>query len=559
MEARRPATLVRCGPEGKYRSALLLALLLLVPSGTLGQEPFSVWPTLHGGAARAGAAAVPGPRRPSVFWRLPFVQYVNAAFRSPISLKDGSLVTTVFASTPGRGSEARLLQAKPEGAVRLLAQGAQLGDPVVGPTGDLYVLAVLDDVYQLFILPAEDEAEPLALPPARPAFNSPAIGRDGSVFLALNGLVIGLTAKGEPRWSWTHPQYGDPTQTPPTVIGSPAIGPDGTLFALFQDGLYAFETMAGRLSWRSNYQFVDADRPVHGPMVAPDGTIYVLTRAPAPDDGGEGEAFLYSLRTSGGLNWRWPAGRGVPHPPAVGADGTVYLPVTQLRLPDESIVGRLYALNADSTQLRPPVERAPELGMIEAVVLDNAGALYALAPLDTETLILGFRPDGAELFPTTPVPGRLRGPLGMPLRGMLSALTDRAMVLLADGPVLDLTMTVDPTAAAPAAELTYTVRIHNSGVLPATNLLLRAGVPASGRYLPGSTLLDGHPIADLADTPPVTGGVNVGLLAPNTTALITFRVALQRASTGAAITNRATAHCDQLGTHVSNTVTTRIN
>jgi large repetitive protein len=120
-------------------------------------------------------------------------------------------------------------------------------------------------------------------------------------------------------------------------------------------------------------------------------------------------------------------------------------------------------------------------------------------------------------------------------------------------------MTVDPTTTAPAATLTYTVRVRNTGVLPATNLLLRAGVPGSGRYVPGSTLLDGRPIADLGDAPPVTEGVNLGLLAPNTTALLTFQVALQRASIGAAITNSATARSDQLGTHVSDTVTTRVN
>jgi uncharacterized repeat protein (TIGR01451 family) len=541
-------------------ATLLVLLIQAASSWALGDElPGSVWPTLHGSPARAALAASRGPQRPSLFWKLSFVQYVNATFRSPVSMTDGSLITSVFASTPNRGSEARLLRAIPDGGAQLITRAAMLGDPALSAAGDLYVLAMVEGDYQLLIRPSQGEADPLSLPPTRPVFNSPAIGRDGSIFLALNGLVLGLTPKGEIRWGWAHPQYNDPTQPAPTVVGSPAIGPDGAVYAVFQDGIYAFEPDGGRLVWRSSYQFVDPDRPVDGPIVAPDGTLYVITRAPTSPEGDEGEAFLYSLRPNGSLNWRWPAGRGALQHPAIDHDGAIYLPVTGLRRPDDSVVGRLYVLNPDSTLRRPPSERPEEQGMIEAVVLDSAGVLYATASLGGDTLILGLRPDGADLFPPTPVPGRLRGPLGLPLPGLVSALTDRGVVLLADGPILELSMAVDAATARPAQTLTYTVRARNTGILPATNLLLRAGIPPVATYVAGSTLLDGRPVADLGESAPVLGGVNLGLLPPGAEAALTFQVALERVGANTLVTNSATARSDQLGTHTSNTVTTRTN
>jgi uncharacterized repeat protein (TIGR01451 family) len=313
------------------------------------------------------------------------------------------------------------------------------------------------------------------------------------------------------------------------------------------------------LLWRSSYQFVNQDQPVDGPTIGPDGTIYAITRAPAPPNETEGESFLYSVRSNGALNWRWPAGRGAIHHPAIDRDGTVYLPVTNIQRADLSVVGYLHALNPDSSLLRPSLERREEQGMIEAVVLDNAGQLFAIAPLESETMLLGLRPDGSELFPPTPVPGRLSGPLGVPLPGMISAFGDRALALLADGPVLELALAVDLPAAPANGVLTYTIRARNTGVLPATNLLLLAGAPTLARYAPGSTVLDGLPVADLSEDAPVQTGVNIGLLPPGAEAVLTFRMNLQRAATGAMITNTATARCDQLGTHVSNTVVTRIN
>jgi uncharacterized repeat protein (TIGR01451 family) len=385
------------------------------------------------------------------------------------------------------------------------------------------------------------------------------VGPDGAIFLALNGLVAGLNPKAEPLWVWAHPQLGDPTQPPPAVVGSPGIGPDGTLYVVFQDALYAFETNAGGLVWRSNYLFVDADRPADGPVIGPDGSIYVITRAPAPAGGGEGEAFLYSLRPAGGLNWRWPAGRGVIRHPVVAPDGTIYLSVSGLRLPNGARVGRVHALNGDSTARRPPVERTEAQGMIEDIVLDSDGTLYGIAPLGTDTLILGLRPDGTDLFPPTPVPGRLRGPLGVPLAGLVSALTDRGMVLLADGPVLEIAMAVDTAESAPFRTLTYTIRVRNLGRLPATNLLVRATISDEVNYTTGSTTLNGLPIADLGAAAPLLVGVNAGLLAPGAEAVLTYRATVRPTVTGARVTAGATARCDQLGTHGSNTVTTRIN
>jgi uncharacterized repeat protein (TIGR01451 family) len=543
---------------GIARCAALLWLLLLDAAGAArGQATGpSLWPTLYGSASRAAATVTPGPGRPSLFWKLSYVQYVNVLFRSPVATRDGALVTSLFASTPNRGSEARLVRARPDGPSRLLAQVAMLGDPAIGPDGSLYVLAVDEEGYKLILLSEDEKAEKVPLPSGRPAFNSPAVAKDGSVFLALNGLVLGMSEKGELRWVWAHPQLGDPTRPQPVVIDSPAIGPDGTLYAVFQDAVYAFAPADGALVWRSSYQFVDADRPVGGPVVAPDGTLYLTTQAPPPPEGGEGEAFLYALRRDGALGWRWPAGRGAPRHPAVGPDGTVYLPVTGLRRPDESVVGRLYVLNPDSSLRRPPLERAEEQGMIEAVVLDGAGTLYALAPQEGETVVLGLRPDGSDLFPPTPVPGRLVGPVGIPRVGAVSALTDRGMVLLADGPVLDLVMAVEAIPAPPKT-LAFTIRIRNTGILPATNLLIRSAVPDITQYVAGSAVLNGRPVADLGDGAPVQNGVNLGLLAPGAEAALTFRVTIRPSFNTVTVTNNATARSDQLGTLTSNTVTFR--
>ncbi|MBE7499155.1 MAG: PQQ-binding-like beta-propeller repeat protein [Verrucomicrobiales bacterium] len=136
-------------------------------------------------------------------------------------------------------------------------------------------------------------------------FSSPALGADGTVYIAsYDHKVYALDgATGGKRWEFA---------TGGWVCSSPALGADGTVYVGSGDQrVYALDAVTGAKRW----EFVTGGRVKSSPAIGADGTVYA----------GSVEGKVYAVNGVTGLKrWEFPTGGPVYSSPVIGADGTVY-------------------------------------------------------------------------------------------------------------------------------------------------------------------------------------------------------------------------------------------
>jgi predicted heme/steroid binding protein len=108
------------------------------------------------------------------------------------------------------------------------------------------------------------------------------IGHDGTIYTAMNGNLYAVSPDGTLRWS----------NTTLAVGGVPAIGADGTIYAIGSMGLYEFYPYNGTINW--NHIASTGSEP-GSPVIGPDGRIVV---------GGRGNAIHFAF--CGAANTAWP-------------------------------------------------------------------------------------------------------------------------------------------------------------------------------------------------------------------------------------------------------------
>ena len=113
---------------------------------------------------------------------------------------------------------------------------------------------------------------------------------------------------------WRIPIDGD-------LIGSPAIGSDGTIY-IGTDNILKNDSCSvyainpdGSIRWR----YTPIHRMWSSPAIGNDGSIYIGTLV----DGGNGGG-IYALSSTGQLKWIHDPGEDIISSPAVGKDGTIY-------------------------------------------------------------------------------------------------------------------------------------------------------------------------------------------------------------------------------------------
>ena len=101
---------------------------------------------------------------------------------------------------------------------------------------------------------------------------------------------------------------------------------------------------------------------------------------------------------------------------------------------------------------------------------------------------------------------------------------------------------VSPGIVDPGDVLRYTITIYNTGSVAATDVMLRDQVPANTTYVASSTTLNGTPYAQPdGGVSPLIGGISVGTLAPNTSAVVQFDLRVNAGvAAGTVISNQAT-------------------
>lgn len=138
-----------------------------------------------------------------------------------------------------------------------------------------------------------------------------------AAWLAL-GVRLGAQTDGSQRWAFTTLS----TSTTGTILSSPAVAPDGTIYFGVEVGSSSSTTPSGRLfaltpsgapKWAA--PFTAPDWVDSTPAVAADGTIYF----------GCWNGYLYALRADGTKKWEFQAGSFVASSPAIGTDGTIYV------------------------------------------------------------------------------------------------------------------------------------------------------------------------------------------------------------------------------------------
>ena len=153
-----------------------------------------------------------------------------------------------------------------------------------------------------------------------------AIAQDGTIYIAsLDGFLYAVSPDGKEKWSFN---AGGKIWT------TPALAADGTIyFGSDADKIYAL-TPHGKVKWTLSTEMPpekkgqkvpagqwDVDT---SPVVGPDGTVYFACHY-----------YLYAVRPSGELRWRFQAGVGrvkIFSSPALGPDGTLYFGTQGKRL-----------------------------------------------------------------------------------------------------------------------------------------------------------------------------------------------------------------------------------
>ena len=177
----------------------------------------------------------------------------------------------------------------------------------------------------------------------------PAIGSDGTVYVAANASLYAINPDGTLKWMYTHEQIESST----VETSSPIVGSDGTVYfgASYTDSspeaklgyLYAVDPSNGQLKWKFSF-----DQPV-SPFLAmgSNETLYVCTYDPnLPLEYQVG--CLYAINPNGTLKWKYELNY-YPLQPIVGFDGTLYLSGGKIDYQLNRFIGFLIALNPDGT------------------------------------------------------------------------------------------------------------------------------------------------------------------------------------------------------------------
>ena len=230
---------------------------------------------------------------------------------------------------------------------------------------------------------------------------APSIAPSGALYAATRFNVFALAPDGSTRWNL--PTGGIATVEPP------AIGPDGTVYALCTD-LWAIAP-DGRVKWK---------RPVgwgRGLVVGPTGTVYVLV------DGG-----VRAIDGNGADLWSWSLGTSALFAPALSPRGDLILTAGTT----------FYRLDAATGALRSSVTLpmpARTYQRLQPPVVDGEGVLFLAAVAeDTDS----FQPlNQVTLFAVDPadrILWTLAFPRGLPATaGNLAIGPGRRLYLTLDG------------------------------------------------------------------------------------------------------------------------------
>ena len=183
---------------------------------------------------------------------------------------------------------------------RYVIHGSVRCCPAVGPKGTVYVGSYRGG--GVYAIGPNGSLKWLGSNSSPAAGYSPAIGKDGTVYMGAGASLCALDPGGSLKWQYATDDW---------IESSPAIDSDGTVYVGSDDCFVYALNPDGTLKWR--YETEGCVQT--SPAIGRDGTIYVAT----------GDGFLCALSRAGDLRWRCDIGVFVSASPTVCADGTIYI------------------------------------------------------------------------------------------------------------------------------------------------------------------------------------------------------------------------------------------
>ena len=288
-------------------------------------------------------------------------------------------------------------------------EGSYFNGPAIGPDGTIYIatsdvgVSGTPKAYGLYAVDRNGRTK-WKYTTGKSIKSSPVIGPDGTIYIMVglgtetdaNGLDSTLHAVDpQGHLMWECPNLGSFGIGP--VPDSPAIARDGTIYVSGAHELFALQ---GGCTVKWSYRFPDVDSILgdgtryhlstlrSSPSVGDDGTVYVNTL-----EGYQTEFIpggIYAFWPSGQLRWHHPGSGCVP--PAIGADGTVYAGYGSYM--PSGTPPELVAINPDGTT---KWEFLTGHWIMAAPVIGTDGAIYvgtSQHPLGTPGVFFAVRADG---------------------------------------------------------------------------------------------------------------------------------------------------------------------
>jgi outer membrane protein assembly factor BamB len=218
---------------------------------------------------------------------------------------------------------------------------------------------------------------------------SPAVGADGTIYFGSHDAnLYALNPNGTQKWVF---DTGEPVRdvhygVMKSIMASPTIASDGTIF-IFSSGNYLFavnpngtEKWRFFINWNPDFWTSSA--------IGIDGTIYIgSARA---DDNSSFESGLYAINPDGTEKWHLPEVSGIPIPPAIGFDGTIYYGAgTPSGIDGVEDKGKIVAVDPDGTR---KWEFETELWVEGPAAIGSDGTIYTGSK---EGYLYALNPDGS--------------------------------------------------------------------------------------------------------------------------------------------------------------------
>jgi len=198
---------------------------------------------------------------------------------------------------------------------------------------------------------------------------SPAIGPEGEILVAVSDAIFAI------RDQVTNAVVVSSNRFPKGVQGGVVVRPDGVAYlpgiALGPEGLLAFDFLHGLASQRWVYDPSNAAGFASTPAIGPNGTVYAVT----------GDGDLHAITSEGDRDWVYDRGAAAANnkvSPAVSADGTVYF---------RQFGSQIHAVTPTGTNYwtRPLLDQitsSPAIGTDGTIYVCAATWVFALNPTD---------------------------------------------------------------------------------------------------------------------------------------------------------------------------------